>query len=85
MAFPIRRLIDVARRPIVETGANVPGYSGRFAACRVISCLDPEECGARLTERFSDDPSAGTTSLGKFLKIARDWLDYFGNINILSI
>jgi hypothetical protein len=28
MAFPIPRLIDVARRPIVETGANVPGYSG---------------------------------------------------------
>jgi hypothetical protein len=54
MAFPIRRLIDVARRPIVETGANVPGYSGGFAACRVISCLDPEGGGARLTERFSE-------------------------------
>jgi hypothetical protein len=47
--------------------------------------LDLEGCGARLTERFSDDPGAGTPSLEKFLKIARDWLDYFGNINILSI
>ena len=42
MAFPMRRLIDVARRPSVETGASVPGYSGGFAACRVISCLDSE-------------------------------------------
>jgi hypothetical protein len=75
----------VARRPIVETGASGPGYSGGLAACREISCLDLEGCGARLTERFSDDPGAGTPSLGKFLKIARDWLDYFGNINILSI
>ncbi len=40
MAFPIRRLIDVARGPVVETGANVPGYSGGFAACAVVS--DPD-------------------------------------------
>ena len=69
----------------METGASGPGYSGGLAACRGISCLDLEGCGTRLTERFYDDPGAGTTSLGKFLKIARDWLDYFGNINILSI
>ena len=85
MEFPIRRLIDVARRPVVKTGAGVLGYSGGLAACREISCLDLEGWGARLTERFSDDPGAGTPSLGKFLKIARDWLDYFGNINILLI
>jgi hypothetical protein len=30
-------------------------------------------------------PARGTPSSGKFLKIERDWLDYFGNINILSI
>ena len=40
MAFPIRRLIDVARRPIVETGAGVPGYSGGFAAWMVVSDAD---------------------------------------------
>ena len=28
----IRVLMDVARRPNVETGANVPGYSGGLAA-----------------------------------------------------
>ena len=28
-------LRDVARRPSVETGANVPGYSGGVAACAV--------------------------------------------------
>jgi hypothetical protein len=33
-------LRDVARRPIVEPGANVPGYSGGFAACAVVS--DPD-------------------------------------------
>ena len=85
MAFPIRVLIDVARRPIVETGASGPGSSGGFAARMGISCLDLEAGGARLTERFYDDPGTGTPSSGKFLKIARDWLDYFGNINILSI
>ena len=30
-------LRDVARRPSVETGASVPGYSGGFAACVVVS------------------------------------------------
>jgi hypothetical protein len=40
MTFPIRRLIDVARRPIVETGAGVPGYSGGFAAWMVVSDAD---------------------------------------------
>ena len=33
---------DVARRPVVETGASVPGYSGGFAACVVVS--DSELC-----------------------------------------
>jgi hypothetical protein len=28
---------DVAWRPSVETGASVPGYSGGFAACVVVS------------------------------------------------
>jgi hypothetical protein len=37
MAFPIPRLIDVARGPRVETGASVPGYSGGVAACAVFS------------------------------------------------
>ena len=35
-----RVLRDVARRPVVETGANVPGYSGGFAACAVVSYSD---------------------------------------------
>ena len=33
----IRRLIDVVRRPSVETGATVPGYRGGVAACVVVS------------------------------------------------
>ena len=33
-------LRDVARRPSVETGADVPGYSGVFAACVVVSYSD---------------------------------------------
>ena len=33
-------LRDVARRPSVETGANVPGYSGGFAACAMVSYSD---------------------------------------------
>ena len=33
-------LRDVARRPSVETGASVPGYSGGFAACIVASYPD---------------------------------------------
>jgi hypothetical protein len=33
-------LRDVALGPVVETGANVPGYSGGFAACAVVS--DPD-------------------------------------------
>ena len=37
MVLLIRRLIDVARRPSVETGATVPGYSGGVAACAVVS------------------------------------------------
>jgi hypothetical protein len=40
MAFPIPRLIDVAWGPRVETGATVPGYSGGFAACPVVSYRD---------------------------------------------
>ena len=36
----IRVLMDVARRPNVETGANVPGYSGGLAACVVVSYSD---------------------------------------------
>ncbi len=39
MVSLIRRLIDVARRPSVETGATVPGYSGGVAACAVVSYL----------------------------------------------
>ena len=38
--FRSRVLRDVARRPSVETGANVPGYSGGFAACVVVSYTD---------------------------------------------
>jgi hypothetical protein len=30
----------VAWGPVVETGAGVPGYSGGFAACVVVSYLD---------------------------------------------
>ncbi len=30
-------LKDVAWGPVVETGANVPGYSGGLAACVVVS------------------------------------------------
>ena len=33
-------LRDVALGPVVETGANVPGYSGGFAACAAVS--DPD-------------------------------------------
>ena len=40
MVSPIRCLIDVARRPSVETGATVPGYSGGVAACVVVSDSD---------------------------------------------
>jgi hypothetical protein len=40
MVSPIPRLIDVARRPSVETGAGVPGYSGGLAACVVVSSSD---------------------------------------------
>ena len=36
----IRVLKDVAWGPSVETGANVPGYSGGFAACVVVSYPD---------------------------------------------
>ena len=35
-----RVLRDVARRPSVETGAIVPGYSGGLAACAVVSDSD---------------------------------------------
>ena len=35
-----RVLRDVALGPSVETGAGVPGYSGGFAACVVVS--DPD-------------------------------------------
>jgi hypothetical protein len=35
-----RVLRDVARRPVVETGANVPGYSGGLAACAVVLFSD---------------------------------------------
>ena len=40
MVSLIRRLIDVSRRPSVETGATVPGYSGGVAACVVVSDWD---------------------------------------------
>ena len=40
MAFPIRRLIDVARRPSVKAGASVPSYSGDVAAWMVVSDAD---------------------------------------------
>jgi len=33
-------LRDVAWGPSVETGAGVPGYSGGFAACAVVSDWD---------------------------------------------
>ena len=32
-----RVLRDVARGPVVETGANVPGYSGGLAAWKVLA------------------------------------------------
>ena len=35
-----RVLRDVAWGPVVETGAGVPGYSGGFAACVVVSDSD---------------------------------------------
>jgi hypothetical protein len=35
-----RVLRDVALGPVVETGANVPGYSGGLAACVVVSDRD---------------------------------------------
>ena len=35
-----RVLRDVALGPRVETGAGVPGYSGGFAACAVVSYSD---------------------------------------------
>jgi hypothetical protein len=68
-----------------KPGPADPAKAAALPPAGEISCLNLEGCGARLTERFSDDPGAGTPSLEKFLKIARDWLDYFGNINILSI
>ncbi len=37
MVSLIRRLIDVAWGPSLETGATVPGYSGGVAACAVVS------------------------------------------------
>ena len=40
MKFPIPRLIGVAKGPSLETGANVPGYSGGVAAYAVVS--DPD-------------------------------------------
>ena len=40
MTFPIPRLIGVAWGPSVETGATVPGYSGGFTACVVVSYAD---------------------------------------------
>ena len=40
MAFPIRRLIDVARRPSVKAGASVPSDSGDVAAWMVVSDAD---------------------------------------------
>ncbi len=33
-------LRDVARRPRVEPGASVPGYSGGIAACAVVLFSD---------------------------------------------
>jgi hypothetical protein len=38
-------LKDVASRPSVKTGANVPGYSGGFAALLVDSYRVFEGCG----------------------------------------
>jgi hypothetical protein len=38
-------LKDVARRPSVETGASVPGYSGGLTACAVVSDPCLEGCG----------------------------------------
>ena len=35
--IPIPRLIDVAWRPNIETGANLPGYSGGGAAGVVVT------------------------------------------------
>ena len=35
--FRSRVLRDVAWGPMMETGAGVPGYSGGFAACVVVS------------------------------------------------
>jgi hypothetical protein len=40
-------LKDVARRPSVEAGTNVPSYRGGVAACAVVSVPRPEESGAR--------------------------------------
>ena len=40
MAFPIPHLIGVAWGPSVETGADVPGYSGGLAAWMVVSDSD---------------------------------------------
>jgi hypothetical protein len=53
-------LRDVARRPVVETGASVPGYSGGVAACAVFSysdllspwVADPGRGAERLSERL---------------------------------
>ena len=43
--FRIRVLRDVACRPSVKTGANVPSYSGGFAALLVDSYWVFEGCG----------------------------------------
>jgi hypothetical protein len=43
--FRNRCLRDVASRPSVETGTNVPGYSGGLAACVVVSDPRLDGCG----------------------------------------
>jgi hypothetical protein len=45
----IRRLKDVAERPIMETGAGVPGYSGGLAAAWLFRIRRLRNIGARAT------------------------------------
>jgi hypothetical protein len=68
-------LRDVARRPAVETGASVPGYSGGVAACAVFSYSD-------LLSPWVADPGRGAERL---LAWSRMWRSGFGAIVLKDV
>ncbi len=55
--------MDVARRPIVKAGTNVPSYSDGLAACVVVSDPRPEGSGARANVSSSSAFISGFFSL----------------------